>query len=147
RTLRRWGFRVDVATEGDQALRLASEITFDVVIADIAMPGVTGVELLRLIHKQDPDLPILLVTGEPTMETAIEAVQHSAFAYLTKPVGLDTLRDTVTRAVRAHKMASVRRHLMETMGDEAFRVAERLELQAQFTQALAGLFMVYQPIV
>src|ERR1700722_8216847 len=73
RVLEASGYTVSVASGGQLAVEAISKTAFDVVISDIQMPGMTGVELLRSIRAQDLDVPVILMTGVPTVETAIEA--------------------------------------------------------------------------
>src|SRR5215472_16100449 len=72
------GHTVATAGDGRTALRLMGDQSFDMVISDINMPGSDGIEFLRAIHKNDPDLPVVLVTGNPTLESAIKALKHAA---------------------------------------------------------------------
>src|SRR6478609_7906868 len=92
RTLSKAGHQVAVAPNGRKAVELAQQSTFDVVISDVRMPDMGGVELLQALHLADPDLPVLLVSGSPDLETAMKAVEYGAFEHLTKPVAFAKLR-------------------------------------------------------
>src|SRR5690606_33935269 len=98
--LQRAGYEVDIASEADHALRLLDEKTFDVVLSDILMPGLSGVELLAKIRSIAPDIPVIMMTGNPTLETASYSVREGAFEYLTKPVTKDILLMAVDRAAQ-----------------------------------------------
>lgn len=91
----------DVATvsAGDMALKLVGFQPFDVIITDYAMPGIDGVRFLENAQKKSPNVPIIMITGYGTPETAIEAMEKGAFDYLTKPFSLDALRSTVAAAL------------------------------------------------
>lgn len=95
----------DVATvsAGDMALKLVGFQTFDVIITDYAMPGMDGIRFLEAAHQKSPGVPVIMVTGYGTPETAIEAMEHGAFDYLTKPFSLDALRATVAAALEYTK--------------------------------------------
>src|SRR5688572_8743550 len=69
----------------------------DVVVSDISMPGMSGLDLLREIRAFDQDLPVILATGLPTVETAAGAIEHGVFRYLTKPIHTALLRGTVAQ--------------------------------------------------
>lgn len=96
----------DVATvsAGDMALKLVGFQPFDVIITDYAMPGMDGVRFLETAQEKSPGVPIIMVTGYGTPETAIEAMEKGAFDYLTKPFSLDALRSTVAAAIEYTKV-------------------------------------------
>ena len=96
--LPRKGFAVETAPDGDTALDLIKSNTYDVVLLDIVMPGTDGITLMKKL-KQDPASPVIIVlTGRATVETAVEAMKHSAYDYLTKPYKLDELVIIINRA-------------------------------------------------
>jgi DNA-binding NtrC family response regulator len=90
--LRRRGFSVAYAFSGQEALnRLEADDSIDVVILDIKMPGMDGIETLRLIKKKRPLVKIIMLTGHATVNSAIEAMKLGALDYLMKPCDLDEL--------------------------------------------------------
>lgn len=113
RALHKDGHEVATAANGRTAVELARQARFDVVISDVRMPDMTGVELLQELHEQDPDLPILLVSGSPDLETAMKAVQFGALEYLVKPVAFDKLRACATRAVDLRRKRDAAEHMLE----------------------------------
>jgi DNA-binding NtrC family response regulator len=80
------GFSVRIAADGQQALQLAQTVSFDLVLTDIQMPGMDGVELLEKLHQINPEIFVILITAYGTVETAVEAFQRGAQDYLLKPV-------------------------------------------------------------
>ncbi len=97
---------VEICPEKDSrkaAERLAEE-SFDVLITDIRMPGIDGVELLRIGRKYDPELPVLIITAFPSVETAVEAMKLGAVDYITKPFLPDDLLLTVRRLIRERRL-------------------------------------------
>src|ERR1700722_6595460 len=86
RHLRAAGFTVTECADGAEAAALIGKETFDVVLSDIDMPGLSGVEMLKVLRERQIDIPVVLMTGNPKLETAMKAVEHGAFKYLTKPV-------------------------------------------------------------
>src|SRR5580700_7374673 len=82
RTLTRAGFEVVVAEDGTTAAQAIMSRAFDVIVTDIQMPGMSGLDLLRVVRGYDLDVPVILMTGEPKVETAIEAVSLGALEYL-----------------------------------------------------------------
>jgi EAL domain-containing protein (putative c-di-GMP-specific phosphodiesterase class I) len=102
---------------------------------------------LQLVRERDLDVPVILITGAPTVETATRAIEHGAFRYLMKPVKLDDLYDLVRRAVQLNQIARAKREAVTLLGPLGKLVGDRAGLQASFTRALAGIFMAYQPII
>jgi CheY-like chemotaxis protein len=103
RVLVKAGHEVVAASDGRTAIELASQYRFDVVISDVRMPDIGGMELLERLRAEDPELPVLLVTGSPDLETAMKAVKYGAFEYLVKPVSFDTQRQTAARAIEQRR--------------------------------------------
>lgn len=93
------GYDTIVARNGKEALREVTASAPRVVIMDITMPRLDGLEALRAIRQLNPSIPVILVTGFGTMQTAIKAMQVGAFEYLTKPLDVATVRDVVRRAL------------------------------------------------
>jgi len=100
RTLSRRGFRVDEAFSGNEALnRILSEM-YDLVLLDMKMPDTNGLELLPIIKKHRPNLPVVMVTGYASIDTAVEAIQRGASDYVAKPFTPDELFTATNRAIR-----------------------------------------------
>src|SRR5690606_12755889 len=91
----RAGYHVEVASNVDEALGLFVPSTFDVVVTDLVMPGRSGLDLLRHVDRSEPLLPVIIVTGDQSVQAAAEAVRGDAFDYLTKPVSGEELLDAV----------------------------------------------------
>jgi DNA-binding NtrC family response regulator len=94
-----WGYTVTAAANGQEALEKASELQPSLIIADLVMPKMDGLTLLRTL-KNDATLPSLIIlTGQGTIETAVQAMQEGAYDYLTKPVDIGRLRVLVEKAL------------------------------------------------
>jgi nitrogen regulation protein NR(I) len=98
------GYEVRVETRGDAGLKQASESQLDVVITDMKLPGLSGLDLVRELHAVKPLLPILLMTAHGTTETAIEATKSGAYDYLPKPFEIPELLELVERAVTSCRL-------------------------------------------
>src|SRR5512143_3832823 len=110
--LTRKGYAVEVAPDGNEALRLLRDRSFDVILLDVVMPGVDGISLMKQL-KEDSGAPsIIVLTGKATVETAVEAMKNGAFDYLTKPYKLDELVIVVDRAYEFSRL-SVKTRLLE----------------------------------
>jgi len=141
------GWQVDVAGSGDEALDLLRGRQYDVVLSDIDMPGMTGLQLLQAVRTRDLDLPVLLVTGHPQVESAVQALEEGALRYLLKPVSPDILTEAVAGAARLHRLARVKRQMLAHLGSDDKLLADRAGLEASFESGLRSLRLVYQPIV
>jgi DNA-binding NtrC family response regulator len=100
------GYDVAVAERGDNGLAQAKEKPFDVVISDLKMPGLSGLELVEQLHLAKPKLPIILMTAFGTTETAIEATKLGAYDYLLKPFNMAELLDLLAKAVACNRLMS-----------------------------------------
>jgi EAL domain-containing protein (putative c-di-GMP-specific phosphodiesterase class I)/ActR/RegA family two-component response regulator len=141
------GYEVDLANDGAQAIDLVKLSEYDTIVCDITMPKMDGLELLRAVRAHDLDVPVVLVTGDPALATAMRALEYGAFRYLPKPFDLETLASVVDGAVLVGRMAKLRRRALELYGDPDKQVGDRAGLEASFTRALAGLWVAFQPIV
>ncbi|HXC92770.1 MAG TPA: sigma-54 dependent transcriptional regulator [Geobacteraceae bacterium] len=104
KALRKKGFTVDLARDGDEALRLIRSESYDLAILDIKMPGVSGLDLLDKVRELKSDLLVVIMTAEAGMKNAVEAMKRGAYDYLTKPFDLDVMDAIVEKANRAREM-------------------------------------------
>ncbi len=110
RILVRRGHQVTKAPQGEEALRLAEETDFAIVLLDLKMPGMDGLEVLRRLHESHPDTLVIVITGYATIETAIEAMKIGAYDFIPKPFKPDQLRIVIDRATdRIHLTREARR--------------------------------------
>ena len=138
---------VETATDGTEAVERIRNASFDVIVSNIAMPRMGGLDFLRAVREHDLDVPVVLITGQPGLETAIEAVEYGAFRYLIKPVLPETLEDTLRQAMAMHRMARLKREALEVVGAEGKWLGDRAALEARFEKALQLLWVAFQPIV
>lgn len=148
RVLSRAGFEVTAATTGGEAVALIRERPpFDVILSDISIPDLDGVALLGEVRRLDPDARVVLMTGGPTVETAMKAVELGAFRYLPKPVEPALLVEVATRAVQLRKLAGLQREAVQIVRAGGVPTGERGALEDAFESALERLWMAFQPIV
>jgi EAL domain-containing protein (putative c-di-GMP-specific phosphodiesterase class I) len=145
--LRESGHDVDTAADGFVAIERLREHSYDVIVSDIAMPGMDGLQFLRAVRGFDLDVPVILSTGNPALETAVRAVEEGAFRYLMKPVTAAELEETVRRAARLHALARLKRQSLELIGGSGLALGDRAALEGRFARALDTMWMAYQPIV
>jgi DNA-binding NtrC family response regulator len=99
------GYAIYLAADGKEALRVFGEMEIDLVITDLKMPNLSGEEFLRRIVADEPTVPVIILTGHGTIETAVNAMRDGAYDFLTKPVNLDHLSLLVKRALANRSMA------------------------------------------
>lgn len=105
------GHKVQTAAAADKAVKLLKQGEFDVVATDIIMPDISGIKLLEFIRKASPDVQVIMITGQPTTETAAQAVRAGAFDYLSKPVPGSILCKAVANATRAKSLIDEKKRL------------------------------------
>ncbi|MCU1283553.1 MAG: diguanylate cyclase/phosphodiesterase [bacterium] len=138
RVLMRNGHEVVQAAEGGEAAALVAKRRFDCAFVDLGLPGAGGLEVLAALRARDPMLPIILMTGMPTLETAIDAVAAGAMRYLVKPIDSPDLQAAAIDAIRMRRREDGDRYDRRKRDDVAN--AESLD------RAFESLYMVYQPI-
>src|SRR6267378_825260 len=104
--LRKEGYLVTAVNNGKDALEKVKAEGFDVVITDIKMPGMDGIQLLQQIKKHDPSLPVVIMTAYASQQSAIDAVNHGAFQYLIKNAKNDEIKLVVRNALEMRKVRS-----------------------------------------
>ncbi len=109
--LRNAGYGVETAASGREGLRAFTTRPWDLVVLDLRLPDLSGLEVLRAIRAAAPATPVVVVTGHGSMSSAVDAVNEAAFAYLQKPVSLDALLRTVTRALARRRAEEDSRRL------------------------------------
>ena len=121
-SLERVGYECVVATSGREGLRLIEEQTFDIIITDLIMEGVGGLEILAKAKRELPDAEVVILTGHGTIKTAVTAMQAGATTYLTKPLDIGELRTVVDKASQSQRLArsniELQKQLNERFGFE-----------------------------
>jgi DNA-binding NtrC family response regulator len=118
RILRRVGHTVSEARDATEALTAVSEQSFDLVLVDLRMPGLNGIELVRQIRDVNPDLPCIMVTGFGSPESSVDALRAGAFWYLEKPFdqsNLDVIRKLVDQAIELGRLRAENRILQSQL--------------------------------
>ena len=100
------GYHVFTAHNAEQGLQLAALHQPDVVLLDIQLPGMDGLEALRILHEQHPETDVIMITAYGTSETTIKAMQQGAYDYITKPPDLNAVQEMIDRAIQARELAS-----------------------------------------
>src|SRR5512147_3338614 len=109
--LRREGYEVTTAADGEQALAVLQKTPVQVVITDLVMPRITGLELLQRVGLQYPDVPVIMITAHGSVDSAVAALKAGAFDYVTKPFEQEELKKVIAKAARAHDLERQNAHL------------------------------------
>jgi two-component system nitrogen regulation response regulator GlnG len=117
KALRKKGFIVDLAKDGDEAMELIQANVYDLAILDIKMPGISGLDLLDRVREMKSDLLMVIMTAEASMKNAVEAMKRGAYDYITKPFDLDVIDAIVEKVSRAREMTSQVMLLKEELKD------------------------------
>lgn len=100
------GYDVATADCGEDALAKFTPQTFDLVVSDLVMPDLSGIEVLKQLKARDDKLLFFIITGYPTLETAVEAIKNGAYDYIVKPFNLEDLKIKVHRALATRDLQS-----------------------------------------
>jgi two-component system, NtrC family, response regulator len=128
------GHEVAVEQRGDAGLARAGRESFDVVVTDLKLPGVSGLEIVRQLHATRPRLPIILITAFGTTETAIEAMQFGAYDYLLKPFDFPQILDVVGKAIDSSRRMSEPVALGEASASRDALVGQSPAMQAIYKE-------------
>jgi len=100
------GYKIDEASDGEEGLRKFRERNYDVVLCDIKMPKIDGIEFLQKAGESNPDIPVIMISGHGNIDTAVEAVKTGAYDYISKPPDLNRLLITIRNAMDKSNLVS-----------------------------------------
>lgn len=139
----RLGYRAVMARDGVTALERVAQNRFELMLCDVRMPGVSGVELVPRVLERDPDVAILMLTAVDEPRTAVECLKLGAYDYLIKPVDLDELELAMRRALRRRQLEMERRELEQWLATEVqVRTRELEERTAALEEVAFGALAV-----
>lgn len=138
RALEPEGFQVTIALDGKKGLSLVKENGFDLILLDVKMPEISGIDLIGMIHQIDPEIICIIITGYATVEMAVSAIKKGAYDFLTKPFSVDILLLAVNQglerrmlSLEAKRAARVKAE-MQKMAEEKIRLEELDQAKKQF---------------
>ncbi len=114
-----WGYTVHTADDGDTALAMVQEQSFDAVLTDVRMARMNGIEALQFILEYNPALPVILMTAYSSVETAVEALRIGAYDYLIKPLDFDALQNTLAKALEHSRLSVENRELRRQLTENS----------------------------
>jgi signal transduction histidine kinase/DNA-binding response OmpR family regulator len=112
------GYEITVAGSGEEALRLLPGLRPDIVLTDINLPGVSGLEIMRQAKAIDSEVAVIVVTGYASASTAIDALRQGAYDYVTKPFELDEVHQIIERGIANRRLKAINRQLVEELRDK-----------------------------
>lgn len=135
------GYTVEEAVDCKEGERLLQSMSFDIVITDIILPRFNGLDILRKAKEIQPDTPVVIITGYPCVDTAIEALRLGAYDYVTKPISVDTLTNVTRRAAEIKRLKEGKKRVEE----ENDRYKQHLErLVEEKIQKIKDIEAIYQ---
>ncbi|MCP1366865.1 sigma-54 dependent transcriptional regulator, partial [Halomonas sp. BBD48] len=138
-TLELAGYRPEALSSAEAALDALSPDYPGVLITDIRMPGMDGMALLREVHRRDPDLPVILITGHGDISTAVEAMREGAWDFLEKPFAGEQLADVVRRATEKRQLSLENRHLKAELDAQRAAPGPRIVGRTSAIQHLSAM--------
>ena len=146
--MERAGFEVVLASSGEQALQLIDKgLRVGTIVTDLLMPGMDGLAFLKAVRRIDLDVPVIILTGHPSLDSAVRVIEYGCFRYLGKPVPPGELATAVRAAVSMHRLALLKRRALELYESERWQLGDRASVEASFDSALDQIWMAFQPIV
>ena len=104
RTLERNNYDVEIARNGKTALEKVKESVFDILITDVKMPKISGMDVLKEIKKANPIIEVIVITGYPTIELAVEAIKIGAYDFITKPFDINKVQSMVNKCLKKQRL-------------------------------------------
>ncbi len=117
------GYTVDVAENGEEGLKLVKSRPFDLILVDLMMPVMGGLEMMEEVRKFDPEIIMIVITGFATIETAVDAMKHGAYDYMPKPFAPDQVIAVVNRGLEKRRLSLQAQRLMEERDQKLLEVA------------------------
>lgn len=113
--LKQEGYHTDTSMSGIEALQMMKNYDYQMLLTDLKMPGIDGLELIRRAKRENPEIRTIMVTGYATVETAVQSLRHGVDDYITKPFNIFELRKAVKRILYSHQIAMENRQLLDDL--------------------------------
>lgn len=113
--LSRSGYKIESSHSGEEAIILLKQQSFDLIISDLMLPGISGIDILKWVKEHSPDTCFILITGKASTETAVEAMREGALDYITKPFNIERLKIQITKAVEKSRLVLENNYLRQQL--------------------------------
>ena len=130
------GYDLYVAVNGEEAQRLIPQLKPDIILTDINLPGLSGLEVMRFAKRLDPEVAVIVVTGYASASSAIDALRQGAYDYITKPFDLDEVHQIVERGIATRRLKAINQQLLEELRQKN-QILERHEQELRERVSLA----------
>jgi two-component system sensor histidine kinase/response regulator len=128
------GLKVDTTYDGEKGLQMAREDRYDLVLIDVMIPGINGIDLIKGIHSIDPEIICIIITGYATVELAVQAIKQGAYDFLSKPFSVDELLLVVNQGLERHRLSQEAKRTQAAEA-EALHLAEEKNRLEELDQA------------
>ncbi|MCD6580511.1 MAG: sigma-54-dependent Fis family transcriptional regulator [Desulfuromusa sp.] len=115
RLLSQIGYEVEISHSGEHALTLLKKQPFDLIISDLFLPGISGIDVLKQVKEDSPETCVILITGKASAETAVEAMREGALDYITKPFNIDRLKIQIAKALEKSQLVLENKYLRQQL--------------------------------
>src|SRR5687767_10384885 len=123
------GYKIEEAADGEEGLKKFRDKSYDVVLCDIKMPKLDGIEFLQKAGEANPDVPVIMISGHGNIETAVEAVKKGAYDYISKPPDLNRLLITIRNAMDKSSLVSEAKVLKRKVSKVQNMVGESMPIK------------------
>ncbi len=137
------GFSVDVAENGKEGLEKVRAKPFDLILVDLMMPVLGGLEMMERVREQDPEVIMIVITGFATIETAVEAMKHGAYDYVPKPFTPDQLMAVVNRGLETRRLRLQAKRLVEERDQKLLEIANETSKLHTIINSMADGILVF----
>ncbi len=147
------GYKVDGVTSGFDALKKMKENSFDVMLLDLKLPKMDGIEVLRSVKRIDPQLPVIMMTGHVSLESAVDSMRHGAYDYITKPFNLEQALAAVNRGWEKRALESQNQQLLDDLKKKIFElevlyeVSNAVSYASNYKQLMRSLLSSLRKVV
>jgi len=123
------GYQVDITTSADGSLEIIRKGSYELILLDVMMPNVNGIELIASIHEHDPEIICIIITGYATVELAVQAIKQGAYDFLTKPFSVDDLRLAVSQGLERRRLSLEAKRVSAAEAETRQLVIEKEQLE------------------
>ncbi|MEW6618852.1 MAG: response regulator [bacterium] len=139
--LERWGYLVTIAHSGDSALAQMKKKSFNLVLLDIKLPDMSGLEVLKEIKAKYADTVVIIITGYSSMEAAIESLRYDAYDYLEKPLEMEKVSVIIKRGLEKQRLELKNKHLLNTLTKKNVELNQKLDEIIKLNKNLQALYI------
>ncbi len=130
------GYSITIACNGDEAIREISKVRFDIIVTDIKMPDISGIDVLRMARTIDPNAVVIIITGFSSIESAQEAIRLGAYDYITKPFEMEEIRFTINRGIETKRLILSQQNLTRQLKELNSQLEQKVKEKTEWLSLL-----------